>query len=92
MHTELSVDVDSPRNGQVICNSCHRRLAKGLEPVTADAASVEASNLGNGFGSVSRLSTAARQLESVLGSSPFGVIGNSQIGIHKLYLFYVRQV
>ena len=77
MHTELSIDVDSPSYGQVICNSCHRRLAKGFDPVTADAASVKASNLGHGFGSVS---TAARQLESALGSSPLGVIGNSKIG------------
>ena len=77
MHAKLFIGVDSPSNGRVIGSSCHQRLAKGSEAVTADAASVEASNLGNGFGSVS---TAARELESALESSPLGVIGNSQIG------------
>ena len=53
------------------------KISEGFKPVTADAASVEASNLGNGFDSVS---TAARQLESALGRSPLGVIDKSQIG------------
>ena len=87
MHTELSVDVDSPSNGQVICNSCNRRLAKGLEPVTADAASAEASNLGNGFGSVP---TVARQLESALGSSNLSVIVRSDDLSHTQTLPVLR--